>query len=66
LLNSISNISEAGTLKKIFAKTHKRTKTLETPLPKFITDKAQRIASYAENKKEVTKWDPVVKKNRRV
>jgi U3 small nucleolar RNA-associated protein 14 len=66
LLHSLKNVSETGVLKKLFAKAHKRTKVLETPLPKNITEKSQRIATYIEDKKEVSKWDPVVKKNRRV
>ena len=67
LLHSLSkNVSETGVLKKLFAKAHKRTKVLETPLPKNVTEKSQRIATYMEDKKEVSKWDPVVKKNRRV
>jgi U3 small nucleolar RNA-associated protein 14 len=50
----------------LFAKAHKRTKVLDTPMPKHITEKAQRIATYNEDKKEVSQWDPVVKKNRKV
>ena len=52
-------------MKKIFAKTHKRTKKLDTPLPKFISEKAERVASYAEDKKEVSKWEPIIKRNRK-
>jgi U3 small nucleolar RNA-associated protein 14 len=53
-------------LKKLFAKAHKRTKVLETPVPKHLSEKAQRIASYVQDKKEVSKWEPIVKKNRKV
>lgn len=66
LLSSLKDVSEAGTLKKIFSKAQKRTKVLETPLPKHMSEKAQRIASYIEEKKEVSEWDPVVKRNRLV
>lgn len=66
ILNSLKNIPETGRLKKIFAKAHKRTKVLETPVPKHISDKSLRIASYVQEKKEVSKWDPIVKKNRKV
>ena len=53
-------------LKKLFAKTHKRTKVLETPLPKHVTERAQRIAAYIEDKRDVSQWDSTVNKNRRV
>lgn len=65
LLNSLKGVSEAAHLKKIFSQTHKRQKVLETPLPKHVSDKALRIASYIQDKKEVSIWDPVVKKNRK-
>jgi U3 small nucleolar RNA-associated protein 14 len=35
-------------------------------MPKHITEKAQRIATYNADKKEVSQWDPIVKKNRKV
>ncbi len=57
---------ETSRLKKVLAKAHKRTKVLETPVPKYLSEKAQRIATYVQDKKEVSKWDPIVKKNRKV
>lgn len=48
----------------MFSQTHKRQKVLETPLPKHISDKSLRIASYIQDKKEVSTWDPIVKRNR--
>lgn len=66
ILNSLKNLSESGTLKKVLAKAHKRTKVLDTPLPKHLTEKAQRVSAYNEEKKEVSKWEPIVQKNRRV
>ncbi len=66
LLNSLKNVSDAGALKKLFSKAHKKTKVLDTPLPKFISEKAQRVASYVEDKKEISKWDPVIQRNRKV
>ena len=58
--------SESGELLKMFAKTYKRNKVLDTPLPKHITDKAQRIASYDAEKKEISQWDSTIKQNRQV
>lgn len=66
ILNSLKNVSESGSLKKVLSKAHKRNKVLDTPLPKYLSEKAQRISSYIEEKKEVSKWDYVVQKNRRV
>ena len=57
---------ETSRIKKVLAKAHKRTKVLETPVPKYLSEKAQRIATYVQDKKEVSKWDPIVKKNRKV
>jgi U3 small nucleolar RNA-associated protein 14 len=59
-------LPETSRLKKVLAKAHKRTKVLETPVPKYLSEKAQRIATYVQDKKEVSKWDPIVKKNRKV
>jgi U3 small nucleolar RNA-associated protein 14 len=64
LLNSVKNSSDGSALRKLFSKAHKRTKVLDTPLPRFVSEKAQRIASYIEDKKEISKWDPVIRKNR--
>ena len=35
-------------------------------VPKHLSEKAQRIATYSQEKKEVSKWEPIVKKNRKV
>ncbi|CAF1054400.1 unnamed protein product [Brachionus calyciflorus] len=64
LLNSLKDISESGELKKLFSKAQSRTKVLDTPLPKYLSEKAQRLAAYTDEKKEVSKWDPVIKRNR--
>ena len=66
LLSSLKGVSEAASLKKVFSLAHKRQKVLETPMPKHITDKSLRIASYIQDKKEVSVWDPIIKKNRTV
>ncbi|KAG0299390.1 hypothetical protein BGZ98_010089 [Dissophora globulifera] len=38
--------------------------TLAAPLPKIVQDRLNRQAAYDEAKKEVTKWLPIVQKNR--
>jgi U3 small nucleolar RNA-associated protein 14 len=60
----VESAGNAATLSKIFSKAFKRNKVLETPLPKHISDKALRIASYTEEKKEISQWDSAVRKNR--
>ncbi|OZJ03444.1 hypothetical protein BZG36_03176 [Bifiguratus adelaidae] len=42
----------------------KVSETLAAPLPKRIQDRLNRIAAYDETKKGITKWQPIVKKNR--
>ncbi|KAL8142380.1 hypothetical protein V2J09_015412 [Rumex salicifolius] len=37
---------------------------LQAPLPKPVQDKIQRAVVYDHSKKEVTKWEPLVKRNR--
>ncbi|RMZ97842.1 U3 small nucleolar RNA-associated 14 -like protein [Brachionus plicatilis] len=64
LLNSLSGIHDSGELKKIFSKAQSRTKVLDTPLPAYLSGKAQRLAAYSEEKKQIAKWDPVVRRNR--
>jgi hypothetical protein len=39
LIGSLKNVSNIGSLRKVLSKTHKRTKVLETPLPKHVSDK---------------------------
>ncbi|KAF9098877.1 hypothetical protein BGX27_000711 [Mortierella sp. AM989] len=42
----------------------KTAETLGAPLPKIVQDRLNRQAAYDETKKEVTKWLPIVQKNR--
>jgi hypothetical protein len=39
LLSSLRNVSNIGDVKKLLSKAQKRTKLLETPLPRNISDK---------------------------
>lgn len=42
----------------------KKSEVIEAPLPQAIRDKVERGTSYKMSKKEITKWEPIVKKNR--
>ncbi|KAI8597161.1 small-subunit processome [Dissophora ornata] len=46
------------------SKKGKTVDTLAAPLPKIVQDRLNRQAAYDETKKEVSKWLPIVQKNR--
>ena len=48
----------------MFSKVQSRTKVLDTPLAGYLSEKAQRLAAYFEEKKQISEWDGVVKRNR--
>ncbi|CAF4251971.1 unnamed protein product [Rotaria sp. Silwood2] len=66
LLSSLKKTSslQIQTLKKQLAKVNKHQAVLQQPLQKPQAEKAERIAAYNQEKKSLTKWDPVVEKNR--
>ncbi|TPX70881.1 hypothetical protein SpCBS45565_g01475 [Spizellomyces sp. 'palustris'] len=68
LMGSLGDEAGFSTLKKQLAvlekSTSKQTATIAAPLPKRIQDRYDRQAAYEESKKEVSKWAPLVKKNR--
>jgi len=67
LLSSLKKTSslQVQTLNKQLAKVNKHQAVLQQPLQKPQAEKAERIAAYnQEKKKSLTKWDPIVDKNR--
>ncbi|CAN2390593.1 maturation of SSU-rRNA, partial [Pristimantis euphronides] len=64
LINPIKNLTRLSNVKKQLNKL-KDTKSVELPLSKEETQKIQRIISYKNTSEEVSKWDNVVKENRR-
>ncbi|KAI8919200.1 Utp14 protein-domain-containing protein [Powellomyces hirtus] len=67
LLGSIGEQTGFGGLKKQVAALSKakgKTDTVDAPLPKRIQDRLERQAAYEESKTEISKWQPLVKKNR--
>ncbi|KAG0364419.1 Utp14 protein-domain-containing protein [Gamsiella multidivaricata] len=70
LVNSLQDEAGFSGLKKNIQalesgpKKGKAVETLAAPLPKIVQDRLNRQAAYEEAKKEVTKWLPIVQKNR--
>ncbi|KNC98242.1 uncharacterized protein SPPG_06642 [Spizellomyces punctatus DAOM BR117] len=68
LMGSLGDEAGFATLKKQLAvlekSTSKQMATIAAPLPKRVQDRYDRQAAYEETKKEVSKWAPLVKKNR--
>ncbi|KAG9301666.1 hypothetical protein G9A89_016737 [Geosiphon pyriformis] len=71
LLNSIKNETGFSSLKQKVAQMEGGSKgnskePVAPPLPQRIQDKLNREAAYEETKKEITKWEPIVKKIQQV
>ncbi|XP_073498282.1 U3 small nucleolar RNA-associated protein 14 homolog A [Phyllobates terribilis] len=64
LINPIKKVTPLSNVKKQLNKL-KETKSVELPLSKEETQKIQRILSYKKASEEVSKWESVVKENRR-
>ncbi|KAJ3174001.1 hypothetical protein HDU87_007215 [Geranomyces variabilis] len=68
LMGSLGDAAGFAGLKKQVAALNKakgkKIDTVDAPLPKRIQDRVERQAAYAEAKKDLTKWQPLVKKNR--
>ncbi|KAF9426843.1 hypothetical protein BGZ76_002568 [Entomortierella beljakovae] len=70
LVGSVQDEAGFSSLKKNIQALERGTKkgktvdTLDAPLPKIVQDRLNRQAAYDESKKEVTKWLPIVQKNR--
>ncbi|XP_069602195.1 U3 small nucleolar RNA-associated protein 14 homolog A isoform X1 [Ranitomeya imitator] len=64
LIDPIKKVTPLSNVKKQLNKL-KETKSVELPLSKEETQKIQRILSYKNASEEVSKWDNVVKENRR-
>lgn len=71
MMDALDDESGFGALKKNLRELEgsgksKVKETLAAPLPKRIQDRLNRQAAYKEAKKEVGKWQPLVKQNREV
>ncbi|KAJ3174429.1 hypothetical protein HDU88_000397 [Geranomyces variabilis] len=67
LMSSLGDAAGFAGLKKQVAALNKakgKIDTVDAPLPKRIQDRVERQAAYEEAKKDLTKWQSLVKKNR--
>ncbi|CAJ2632013.1 unnamed protein product [Trifolium pratense] len=64
LLNPLSEEPEFAKLRKRNQLIEKHARTVYTPLPKAEQAKVDRKVAYEITKKEVTKWQPIIQKNR--
>lgn len=51
-------------LRKRMHQLEKKSISVQAPLPKTDREKLERIATYEQSKKDITKWEPLVKSNR--
>jgi len=64
LVNSIKDTTNFGALKKQLSTLNKGKKPLREPLAAAIKNKIERKVAYRHTKKDITKWQTIVKKNR--
>jgi U3 small nucleolar RNA-associated protein 14 len=64
LLGSLQGASGIGTLRKRMEPLQKEKLAISAPLPKVLQERVERKAGYEKSKEEVTKWQPLVKRNR--
>ncbi|XP_064594449.1 LOW QUALITY PROTEIN: U3 small nucleolar RNA-associated protein 14 homolog A-like [Liolophura sinensis] len=65
LVGTLRDTTSHGTLKKQLRAVQKRAKVVATPLPRLEQERIQRGLAYETTSKEISKWDPVVDKNRK-
>lgn len=64
LLNPLRGKSGYSKLRKRMQQVEKNAKTIHAPLPKADQAKVERKVAYEMSKKDITKWEPIIKKNR--
>ncbi|OIV95377.1 hypothetical protein TanjilG_14531 [Lupinus angustifolius] len=64
LLNPLHEKPGFGELRKRMNEIEKKARTIHAPLPKADQAKIERRAAYERSKKDVTKWQPIIQKNR--
>lgn len=64
LLESIQGKPGYRELRNITRHVEKKGKLLQAPLPKEDRDRLERNAAYEQSKKDITRWEPLVKRNR--
>ncbi|KAL5218186.1 hypothetical protein ABZP36_018870 [Zizania latifolia] len=64
LLNNIQDKPGYSKIRKRVQQQEKKPMVVQPPLPKMEREKLERSVVYQESRKEVTKWEPIVKRNR--
>eukprot|EP00897_Mesotaenium_endlicherianum_P003509 jgi/Mesen1/3186/ME000184S02248 len=64
LMGSLQGSAGMGALRKRMEQLQKRGGPVQAPLPKIIKERLERKAGYEKTSEDVTKWQPLVKKNR--
>lgn len=64
LLEPLQGKSGYSKLRKRMQQMHKKSTSVQAPLPKAEQEKLERKAVYEQSKKDITKWEPLVKMNR--
>ncbi|XP_060585732.1 uncharacterized protein LOC132741554 [Ruditapes philippinarum] len=65
LVGSLKESTSHGELKNQLRNVSKSKKTVSTPLPKHEKEKIDRATAYETTSGEISKWDPIVRKNRK-
>ncbi|CAA2933703.1 U3 small nucleolar RNA-associated protein 14 homolog A [Olea europaea subsp. europaea] len=64
LLDPLRGKSGFGKLRKNFHRIENKSMPIHTPIPKPDQERLERKAAYEQSKKDITKWEPLVKRNR--
>ncbi|XP_072977853.1 uncharacterized protein C57A7.06 [Typha angustifolia] len=64
LLDSLHGKSGYSKLRKRVQQLEKKPMVVQAPLPKVAREKVERKVAYEHSKKDITKWEPLVKRNR--
>lgn len=64
LLDGIHGQNGYSHLRKRVSQMEKKSMTLGAPIPKMQKEKVERKVAYEHSKKDITKWEPLVKSNR--
>ncbi|KAF6141863.1 hypothetical protein GIB67_003234 [Kingdonia uniflora] len=64
LLEPLQGMPHFHSLRKDLKNVDKNSNFIQAPLPKGLQDKAERIVAYKQTKKDITRWEPIVKRNR--
>ncbi|KAF8006742.1 hypothetical protein BT93_K0907 [Corymbia citriodora subsp. variegata] len=64
LLDPLHGKTGYSKLRKRTSQMEKKPMSIQAPLPKPYREKLERKAAYEQSKKDITKWEPLVKRNR--